>query len=465
MLNEGQSKRISELEAEVRSLHQQLTEAKEIIKMQNRQIHPANSREPQAASQPDFKKDELQGTQITAATVGQNEINLQDIAQQLHDFVCENKAARLDRHLQSKTLLHVSPSAVAINEIEEDIKTIIETVGWAKGILIANWNKSLFTKETIPRFAIMLPVFFRVLGAWRSSKHNLTYEKTLQLQDLKYNHYAYKLFFEEILPKLAKSDKRSVVCEIAQTKEANKDKITRMHEEKQKIIGREIALKELIAQRQEQRQRELDRQKALKWMRVYKELKAKMENHAPALLRNYRNSYKENEYGAVVDDKRGAEIFRFITSVKLFNFEEYEAYYAQKASRLVQRWCEIQFRKLKETDAAPDNGHDFEHWVAAKLEQAGWKASVTQASGDDGVDVIAGRDGLSVAVQCKRFKGSVGNKAVQEVYSGMKHMQLDRAVVISTGQYTKAAKNLARTTGVLLLSEHDISHLWDLLQK
>lgn len=91
MLNEGQSKRISELEAEVRSLHQQLTEAKEIIKMQNRQIHPANSREPQAASQPDFKKDELQGTQITAATVGQNEINLQEIAQQLHEFVCETK--------------------------------------------------------------------------------------------------------------------------------------------------------------------------------------------------------------------------------------------------------------------------------------------------------------------------------------------------------------------------------------
>jgi restriction system protein len=202
-----------------------------------------------------------------------------------------------------------------------------------------------------------------------------------------------------------------------------------------------------------------------KWRHLYQKLKIEISKHAPALLRNFRNSYKENEYDAIVKDERGAEISRFFFSVNLYEFEGIDPYCAQKASRLVQRWCEIQFRKLKETDAAPDNGHDFEHWVAAKLEQAGWTASVTQASGDDGVDVIAEREGLSVAVQCKRFKGSVGNKAVQEVYSGMKHMQLDRAVVISTGQYTKAAKNLARTTGVLLLSEYDILHLWDLLQK
>lgn len=95
----------------------------------------------------------------------------------------------------------------------------------------------------------------------------------------------------------------------------------------------------------------------------------------------------------------------------------------------------------------------------------GWRARVTQASGDDGVDVIAERDDVSIAVQCKRYNGSVGNRAVQEVYSGMKHFGLSHAVVISTGTYTKSAKRLAGTTGVLLLTEHDISDIWGLLKK
>lgn len=141
---------------------------------------------------------------------------------------------------------------------------------------------------------------------------------------------------------------------------------------------------------------------------------------------------------------------------KLFSQPEEDFYFIAK--REMDLWIADEDMQL-----VPENGHDFEHWVAAKLNDAGWTASVTQASGDDGVDVIAMRKGFSVAVQCKRFKGSVGNKAVQEVYSGMKHMQLDRAVVISTGKYTKAAQNLASTTGVLLLSEHDIPHLWELL--
>jgi restriction system protein len=200
-----------------------------------------------------------------------------------------------------------------------------------------------------------------------------------------------------------------------------------------------------------------------KWRNYYQKLKIEISKHAPALLRTYRKAYKVNEYGAVEKDERGPEIARFFSSIGLYDFDDSDPYCTRKASDLTRRWCEIQTRKSKQTDAAPDNGHDFEHWVAAKLVQAGWKATVTQANGDDGVDVIAERKGLSVAVQCKRYKGSVGNKAVQEVYSGMKHMELDRAVVISTGKYTKAAQNLATTTGVLLLSEHDISHLWKIL--
>ncbi|MFC3179359.1 restriction endonuclease [Cypionkella sinensis] len=66
----------------------------------------------------------------------------------------------------------------------------------------------------------------------------------------------------------------------------------------------------------------------------------------------------------------------------------------------------------------PLNGHEFEHWVAAKLKFYGWKAEVTRGSGDQGVDVIAVRLGKQVGIQCKRFSGSVGNGAVQEAIAG-----------------------------------------------
>ena len=175
----------------------------------------------------------------------------------------------------------------------------------------------------------------------------------------------------------------------------------------------------------------------------------------------HRRSY--NKYG----DFEGGAYFHEIDDFLAYVFDQWEFKFFRYPSAFQPVAYEFFNDLLAEQGShdVPDNGHDFEHWVAAKLKGAGWTASVTQASGDDGVDVIAEQGGLRVAVQCKRFKGSVGNKAVQEVYSGMKHMQLERAVVVSTGKYTKAAQDLASTTGVVLLTEHDIPHLWDLLQR
>ena len=111
----------------------------------------------------------------------------------------------------------------------------------------------------------------------------------------------------------------------------------------------------------------------------------------------------------------------------------------------------------------PMEGLEFEHWVSQKLNERSWKSFVTQGSGDQGIDVVATKDGMSIGIQCKRYSGSVGNKAVQEAFSGAKHMGLERAAVLSNGEFTKSAKELAASTGVLLLSPEDIPSLSDLL--
>ena len=64
-----------------------------------------------------------------------------------------------------------------------------------------------------------------------------------------------------------------------------------------------------------------------------------------------------------------------------------------------------------------------------------------------------------MGIQCKLYTGSVGNKAIQEAYSGMKHFGLDKAAVLTNANFTKSAKELAASTGVLLLSPEDIPTL------
>lgn len=73
----------------------------------------------------------------------------------------------------------------------------------------------------------------------------------------------------------------------------------------------------------------------------------------------------------------------------------------------------------------PEDGHLFEVWVAEKLIGLDWDAHVTSGSGDQGVDVIAEKDGIRVGVQCKQYAGTVGNSAVQQIISGKGFYEVD----------------------------------------
>lgn len=107
----------------------------------------------------------------------------------------------------------------------------------------------------------------------------------------------------------------------------------------------------------------------------------------------------------------------------------------------------------------PRNGHAFEEWVADRLEADGWRVRVTAGSGDQGLDIIARRRGRRIGIQCKRYKGAVGNKAVQEAFSGRAFHRVDVAVVVTTGRYTESARALSRRTGVHLLHVSDLGRL------
>lgn len=77
-------------------------------------------------------------------------------------------------------------------------------------------------------------------------------------------------------------------------------------------------------------------------------------------------------------------------------------------------------------------GHEFEYAVADLLRHNGFReVQVTQVSNDYGIDILAKRKNTSYAIQCKRYSGNVGNKAVQEAGLGMDFYHCDAAAVIT----------------------------------
>ena len=167
------------------------------------------------------------------------------------------------------------------------------------------------------------------------------------------------------------------------------------------------------------------------------------------LSRNIQISLKYNDYGKLISDSRSEEVLNFLNSIDVECPPEQQGLMVEYVISEVGRINLIQAESGFDLSSMPINGLDFEHWVASSLSKFGWKVKVTQGSGDQGVDVIAELNGKTLGIQCKRYAGSVGNKAVQETYAGMKHFGLDYAAVLTNATYTKSAKELAASTNVL----------------
>lgn len=96
-------------------------------------------------------------------------------------------------------------------------------------------------------------------------------------------------------------------------------------------------------------------------------------------------------------------------------------------------------------------GHEFEYYCAELLRQAGFlEVEVTRGSGDYGVDILTEREGVTYAVQCKRYDGPVGVKAVQEAYAGKDFYDRMVGVVMTNQYFTKPAVEVARKLKILL---------------
>lgn len=105
--------------------------------------------------------------------------------------------------------------------------------------------------------------------------------------------------------------------------------------------------------------------------------------------------------------------------------------------------------KLSEMDEM--EGTDFEEFCAALLAERGFdEVEITKASGDYGIDILAQKEGVTYAVQCKRYSEPVGVKAIQEAYSGRDYYDRMVGAVMTNQYFTAPAVEAAKKLKILL---------------
>ncbi len=96
-------------------------------------------------------------------------------------------------------------------------------------------------------------------------------------------------------------------------------------------------------------------------------------------------------------------------------------------------------------------GHAFEYYCAELLRRRGFQeVEVTKGSGDYGIDILAEKEGISFAIQCKCYASPVGVKAVQEAYAGRDYYDRMVGVVLTNQYFTQPAVDAAKKLKIVL---------------
>jgi restriction system protein len=92
----------------------------------------------------------------------------------------------------------------------------------------------------------------------------------------------------------------------------------------------------------------------------------------------------------------------------------------------------------------------------ATLREAGWSARVRYESDRPYADVVASRGGRIMALRCLPDNMPVDEQAVEEVCLARERERADVAVILSSADFTPAARQLAAQAGIDLLHEDEL---------
>ncbi|WP_119464036.1 restriction endonuclease [Vibrio sp. PID23_8] len=189
--------------------------------------------------------------------------------------------------------------------------------------------------------------------------------------------------------------------------------------------------------------------------------------HQEVLIRKRRTLVRTGDYGEIIAHDWIREINKFLEiTVPSDAYDGTELEEEKVKELLVELVDNLIVAAINELPVDVDlvdvnqlSGVEYEVHCSDILEAAGWKVSRTPTTGDQGIDLLAKKNARCVAVQCKRFSHPVGNKAVQEAYTGMSFYEANEAIVVSNAPFTKSAIQLAGKLSVALIHDTELSSL------
>ena len=108
-------------------------------------------------------------------------------------------------------------------------------------------------------------------------------------------------------------------------------------------------------------------------------------------------------------------------------------------------------RKIRPQTFDELEGHEFEYYCAELLKKKGFiDVEVTKGSGDYGADILAEKDGVTYAIQCKCYTAPIGVKAIQEAYAGRDYYDKMVGAVLTNQYFTTPAVEAAKKLKILL---------------
>jgi len=104
---------------------------------------------------------------------------------------------------------------------------------------------------------------------------------------------------------------------------------------------------------------------------------------------------------------------------------------------------------------------EFEQMVVELYQSLGHQAKHTGAVGDHGVDVVVqAQNGEKWVVQCKRWRGMVGEPVIRDFYGVMHHEKADQGAIITAGRFTPQAQEWARGKPIHLYDGVQFLNAW-----
>ena len=104
-------------------------------------------------------------------------------------------------------------------------------------------------------------------------------------------------------------------------------------------------------------------------------------------------------------------------------------------------------------------GRQFELYLEVLFQSLGYGVEQLPTSTDYGADLILVTGDKRIALQAKRYKANVGNRAVQMILGAKSYYGCQEAWIVTNSFYTKAAIQMATKTNVVLVDRNGLLDL------